>query len=125
MRPVKSSSCQRAMVSTSRGHHWIIEDCTVRWANGVGIDIGNQFWGLPQPPAHVLPEPQLQAALIKTGHDLLKRPLAGKALRHPGVEVRVGGNIPAGKGGQHLFQVDQPVLHRIVDLVEDDQVKTA
>jgi hypothetical protein len=42
---------QEGAISTTRGHHWIIEDCTVRWANGVGIDIGNQFWGLPQPPA--------------------------------------------------------------------------
>jgi alpha-N-arabinofuranosidase len=41
---------QEGAISTTRGHHWIIEDCTVRWANGVGIDIGNQFWGLPQPP---------------------------------------------------------------------------
>lgn len=41
---------QEGAVSTTRGHHWIIEDNTVREANGVGIDVGNQFWGLPQPP---------------------------------------------------------------------------
>ena len=41
---------QEGAISTVRGHHWIIEDNTVREANGVGIDVGNQFWGLPQPP---------------------------------------------------------------------------
>jgi hypothetical protein len=35
---------QRGSLSTARGHHWIIEDCRVRWANGVGIDIGIQSW---------------------------------------------------------------------------------
>ena len=40
---------QFGALSTWRGHHWLIEDCTVRQANGVGIDIGNQYWALPQP----------------------------------------------------------------------------
>jgi len=31
---------QRAALSTMRGHHWIIEDNTVRWINALGIDIG-------------------------------------------------------------------------------------
>ena len=31
-------------LSTTYGHHWIIEDNTVRWANGVGIDIGKKHW---------------------------------------------------------------------------------
>jgi hypothetical protein len=35
---------QRATVSTGRGHHWIIEDCTVRHANACGIDIGREDW---------------------------------------------------------------------------------
>lgn len=35
---------QRGSLSTTRGHHWIIEDCHVQWANGVGIDIGIQSW---------------------------------------------------------------------------------
>ncbi|MGE5612914.1 MAG: right-handed parallel beta-helix repeat-containing protein [Bacillota bacterium] len=35
---------QRGAVSCFRGHHWIIEDCTVNWSNGVGIDIGNECW---------------------------------------------------------------------------------
>ena len=40
---------QVGALSAWRGHHWLIEDCTVRQANGVGIDIGNQYWALPQP----------------------------------------------------------------------------
>ena len=33
---------QRGALSTFCGHHWIIEDNTVRWANSIGIDIGQQ-----------------------------------------------------------------------------------
>ena len=35
---------QRGIVSTNRGHHWIIEDCEIRHANAVGLDIGNETW---------------------------------------------------------------------------------
>ena len=35
---------QRAMVSAARGHHWIIEDNEIRWANACGIDVGNETW---------------------------------------------------------------------------------
>ena len=35
---------QRAMVSAARGHHWIIEDNQIRWANACGIDVGNESW---------------------------------------------------------------------------------
>ena len=35
---------QRGAISAHRGHHWIIEDCTVYWANGVAIDVGNECW---------------------------------------------------------------------------------
>jgi len=40
---------QEGAISTWRGHHWIIEDNTVRWANSVGIDLGTQFGRWPQP----------------------------------------------------------------------------
>ena len=33
---------QKGALSTHCGHHWILEDNTVRWANGIGIDIGNE-----------------------------------------------------------------------------------
>ena len=41
---------QRGLVSLSRGHHWIIEDCVLREANGVALDIGAQDWDM-EPPA--------------------------------------------------------------------------
>jgi len=41
---------QRGMVSLSRGNHWIIEDCVLRHANGVALDIGAQDWNM-EPPA--------------------------------------------------------------------------
>ncbi|HMA53505.1 MAG TPA: right-handed parallel beta-helix repeat-containing protein, partial [Acidobacteriota bacterium] len=40
---------QRGMVSLSRGHHWIIEDCALRHANGVALDIGAQDWDMVPP----------------------------------------------------------------------------
>ena len=41
---------QRGMVSASRGNHWIIEDCVLRHANAVALDIGGQDWDM-EPPA--------------------------------------------------------------------------
>ncbi len=35
---------QRGLVSTNRGHHWIIEDNTMQWANAVALDVGNEDW---------------------------------------------------------------------------------
>lgn len=35
---------QRAIVSTMRGHHWIIENNKIEWANACGLDIGAQSW---------------------------------------------------------------------------------
>ncbi|MBE6935255.1 MAG: right-handed parallel beta-helix repeat-containing protein [Ruminococcaceae bacterium] len=33
---------QKGALSTHCGHHWILEENKVRWANGLGIDIGNE-----------------------------------------------------------------------------------
>ncbi len=41
---------QRGLVSLSRGHHWIIEDCILLQANGVALDIGAQDWDMEPPP---------------------------------------------------------------------------
>ncbi len=35
---------QRGLVSTNRGNHWLIQNCTIEWANSVGIDMGNEMW---------------------------------------------------------------------------------
>jgi hypothetical protein len=31
---------QRAALATMRGHHWRIEENTIRWAHALGMDIG-------------------------------------------------------------------------------------
>jgi len=36
---------QMAMVSATRGKHWIFEDCTFRWSGTGGLDIGRAYWG--------------------------------------------------------------------------------
>ena len=41
---------QCGLVSMSRGHHWIFEDCAFRHANGVALDIGAQDWDMETPP---------------------------------------------------------------------------
>ena len=40
---------QRGLVSTNRGNHWIIEDCVIRHANSLGLDIGGECWTADSP----------------------------------------------------------------------------
>ncbi|MBX7259059.1 MAG: right-handed parallel beta-helix repeat-containing protein [Candidatus Hydrogenedentes bacterium] len=35
---------QRGLLSAARGHHWIIEDCEIAYANTLGMDLGGQWW---------------------------------------------------------------------------------
>ena len=53
---------QRAMVSAARGHHWIIEDNEIRWANACGIDVGNETW-----------HRRRQEASEQSGHHIIRR----------------------------------------------------
>jgi len=41
---------QRGLMSTAGGHHWIIEDNTIEWANGVGMDVANGDWNAAPTP---------------------------------------------------------------------------
>jgi len=52
---------QRGLVSMSRGHHWIIEDCLLREANGVALDIGAQDWDMEHPA-------EIGRALVRRNH---------------------------------------------------------
>lgn len=52
---------QRGAISAYRGHHWVIEDCTIDWSNAVGIDIGFECW-------HHEFDPQLTI-----GHSVIRR----------------------------------------------------
>ena len=45
---------QRGAISAYRGHHWIIEGCTVYWTNGVAIDVGNECWHHTHRPGEVI-----------------------------------------------------------------------
>ena len=49
---------QQGALSTMRGHHWIVEDNTVRQCNAIGIDIGDQFYvkgpGLAEGGRHIV-----------------------------------------------------------------------
>jgi len=38
---------QVGAVSTRSGHHWLIEDCTIRHAHTIGLDIGSE-WGIEE-----------------------------------------------------------------------------
>lgn len=41
---------QRGLLSTAEGNHWIIEDNTIEWANGTGLDIGSGDWNVAAAP---------------------------------------------------------------------------
>lgn len=43
---------QRGMISANRGHHWIIEDCEIDYANSLGIDLGNEMWHTVNQPGN-------------------------------------------------------------------------
>jgi hypothetical protein len=43
---------QIGMVSCRSGHHWVIEQCTIRYAKTTGIDVGIQGRDLDDPPDH-------------------------------------------------------------------------
>ena len=45
---------QRGAISAYRGHHWVIEDCTVDWANATGIDLGNECWHHKMNPDQII-----------------------------------------------------------------------
>lgn len=50
---------QEGAISVGAGHHWLIEENTVRQVNGIGIDIGSGWYGgsvKPQEPGEGTPE---------------------------------------------------------------------
>ena len=42
--PVPITWPQRGMLSTFGGHHWIVEDCELGYANTVALDMGGGWW---------------------------------------------------------------------------------
>jgi hypothetical protein len=72
---------QRGMISLSRGHHWIIEDCVLRHANGVALDIGAQDWDMELPAV-------IGSAIVRRNHidDVGVCGIAGMAVRDTLIE---------------------------------------
>lgn len=42
--PVPIPWLQRGLVSSFGGHHWIIEDCEIGYANTIAVDLGGGWW---------------------------------------------------------------------------------
>jgi len=79
---------QRACVSAMRGHHWILEDNHIEWANAVGVDVGQQSW---------------DAALPETvGHHIIRR----NTIRHCGIC-----GIAGAMGVEHTLIEDNLIEH--------------
>ncbi len=71
---------QRGMVSSNRGNHWIIENCTIEWANSLGIDLGNEMW-------HTIDQPDLGFHIVR-GNDIRNCGISGlESLRAPALLV--------------------------------------
>lgn len=86
---------QRGALSCMRGHHWIIENCTIDWSNAVGIDIGNECWH------HViLPDQQIGYTIIRGCHikDVGVCGIAGLFAEH----VLIEDNLIEGTGWQKM-----------------------
>ena len=72
---------QLGMVSMSRGNHWIIEDCVMRHANSVALDIGMQGGGKVSPAV-------IGYAIVRRNHidDVGVCGLAGLAVQNTLIE---------------------------------------
>lgn len=56
---------QRGAISAYRGHHWVIEDCTVDWTNATGIDVGNECWHHNFDPSQTIGYSVIRRCVIK------------------------------------------------------------
>lgn len=56
---------QRGALSCYRGHHWIIEDCTIDWSNATGIDCGNECWHHPVEEGQIIGHSIIRRNVIK------------------------------------------------------------
>lgn len=86
---------QRGALSCMRGHHWIIENCTIDWSNAVGIDIGNECWH-----HDILPDQQIGYTIIRGCHikDVGVCGIAGLFAEH----VLIEDNLIEGTGWQKM-----------------------
>lgn len=102
---------QIGALSCGRGHHWIIEDCTVARANALGIDVGNEGWSLKEK------EGQIIGHTVLRGNRVLDCGVCGIA----GIgssSMLVEDNLIAGTGWQHMeygWEASALKFHNCVD----------
>jgi len=102
---------QRGSLSCYRGHHWIIEDCTIDWANATGIDCGNECWHHPMVEGQVLGYTIIRRNTIK---DVGVCGIAGMFVRNMLIED----NLIVGTGWQRMelsWEAGGIKVHHAVD----------
>ena len=102
---------QRGALSCYRGHHWIIEDCTIDWSNAVGIDVGNECWHHELIPGQVIGHSVVRRCTIK---DAGVCGIAGLFAAHMLIED----NLIEGTGWQKMelsWEAGAIKLHNSVD----------
>ena len=102
---------QRGSLSCYRGHHWIIEDCTIDWSNATGIDCGNECWHHPFDEEQIIGNTIIRRNTIK---DVGVCGIAGMFVRNMLIED----NIIVGTGWQRMelsWEAGGIKVHNAVD----------
>jgi hypothetical protein len=102
---------QRGALSCYRGHHWIIEDCTIDWSNATGIDCGNECWHHPFDREQVIGYTVIRRNTIK---DVGVCGIAGMFARN----VLIEDNLIEGTGWQRMelsWEAGGIKMHHAVD----------
>lgn len=102
---------QRGSISAYRGHHWIIEGCTIDWANAVGIDCGNECWH------HTAVEGQILGYNILRGNVIRDAGVCGIAAMNS-TGLLIEDNLIAGTGWQRMelsWEAGGIKVHNAVD----------
>ena len=102
---------QRGAISAHRGHHWIIEDCTVDWSNGVAMDVGHECWHHTHTPGEIVGHSVIRNCVIR---DAGVCGIAGMFAEHMLIE----GNTIEDTGWQRMelsWEAGAIKLHNSVD----------
>lgn len=102
---------QRGSLSCYRGHHWIIEDCTIDWSNATGIDCGNECWHHPVSEGQIIGNTIIRRNTIK---EVGVCGIAGMFVR----DMLIEDNIIIGTGWQRMelsWEAGGIKVHNAVD----------
>lgn len=102
---------QRGSLSCYRGHHWIIEDCTIDWSNATGIDCGNECWHHPFVEGQIIGYTIIRRNTIK---DVGVCGIAGMFVR----DMLIEDNLIVGTGWQRMelsWEAGGIKVHNAVD----------